>query len=251
MADNTTLPTGAGGDKIATDELVTINGVSSSGEKVQRVKSGFGIDGVHRDTSAQFPLPVNTDSTRAISYFGRGSSFRIPGRAGTTGQKLFTIHNATASPVLVDIEKISIDMVCTVVKAVTVLPPAIRLYRFTALPTGGTAVTKVPRRTSQTSNGALTILADASADGTSSATALAATVTTGAAITQTFCSRLITAAGFEMFERIEFMDGVDEKITLLPLEGVALVLDYTLATQNPTTDMYLVNVKWTEYTEAA
>jgi hypothetical protein len=58
MADNTTLNTGTGGDVIAADELVTLNGGASSGVKVQRVKPGFGADGDLTDVSAANPLPV-------------------------------------------------------------------------------------------------------------------------------------------------------------------------------------------------
>jgi len=60
MADNTvinpnTLPAG---DTIATDELTTLNGVASSGVKIQRVKACFGNDADARDTSITYPLPT-------------------------------------------------------------------------------------------------------------------------------------------------------------------------------------------------
>lgn len=58
MADNTTLPTGSGGDVIATDDVTTLNGGASSGVKVQRVKVQYGDDGTARDASDAFPLPV-------------------------------------------------------------------------------------------------------------------------------------------------------------------------------------------------
>lgn len=60
MADNTsinpiTLPAG---DVIATDELTTLNGVASTGVKIQRVKPCFGDDADARDTSEAHPLPT-------------------------------------------------------------------------------------------------------------------------------------------------------------------------------------------------
>jgi hypothetical protein len=58
MADNTTLNTGTGGDVIAADELVTLNGGASSGVKAQRIKTGFGADGDLTDVSAENPLPI-------------------------------------------------------------------------------------------------------------------------------------------------------------------------------------------------
>jgi len=248
MADNTLLNSGTGGDTIATDDLTTLNGGAVSGFKVQRVKVGFGVDASLRDVSGGFPLPVDTDSKRTISYYGRAATFRMPGRAGTAGQKLFAIHNATGSTIKVDVEKITVDLVMTVVKAITVLPPVIRLWKVTVLPTNGTALTKVPRDSTQSSSASVTIFGDASADGTSSATALTATLPAGTIITQEFAGRFITAAGYEPMDRVEFLSGKDELITLNALEGIVVFADYILATQNPITDMWTVGCKWTEYT---
>lgn len=238
-------------DIIATDELATLNGGAVSGFKVQRVKPGFGIDSVLRDVSGGFPLPVDTDSKRSITYYGRAATFRTPGRAGTAGQKIFSIHNATGSAVIVDVEKITVDLNQTVVKAVTVIPPIIRLYKVTVLPTNGTAATKVARDSALTASTSVTVLGDASADGTSSATALTAILPAGAVITQEFAPRLITAAGYEIADRVQFLESDIERITLRALEGLVVMLDYAVATANPITDMWIVNCKWTEYTAAA
>lgn len=181
-------------------------------------------------------------------YSGRTGTFRIPGRAGTTGQKLMSIHNATGSTVVCKVTKITVDLVQTVIKAVTVLPPVIRLYKVTVLPTNGTAGTKVAEDSSRTATSAsVTVLQDASADGTSSASALTATLPAGTVIAHEFAPRLITAAGYEMFDRTEFMDSPEENIILQALEGVVVMLDYVLATQNPVTDMWVVGARWEEY----
>jgi len=248
MADNTLLNTGTGGDTIATDDVTTLNGSASSGVKVQRLKTGFGSDATYRDVSASYPLPVTQMATKVLTYEGRTATFRTPGRAGTTGQKLFSIHNATASTVIVDVNSVFVQTTCTVVKAVTVLPPAIRIYRVTVLPTNGTACVKTPKDTSLTSSSSLTILQDASADGTSSTTALTATLTTQMVL-GCFGDRMITAVGTDLFTRYAFLSGTDEYITLRPLEGIVLTLDYTLATQNPITDMWIATCDWIEYTE--
>lgn len=247
MADNTTLP--GTGDVIATDDVTTLNGSASSGVKIQRVKAGYGVDASYRDVSGGFPLPVTTDGHRVISYRGRCCSFRTPGRAGTAGQNLFSIHNDTASAVRVDVERLTVDMVQTVVKAVTVLPPVVRMYRVTVLPTNGTVGTKVARDTALSSSASLTVRQDASADGTSSATALTATIPAGNVLSQVYAPRLITAAGYEMLDTFPFLEG-DQLITLRPLEGLVIRLDYTAATQNPITDMWTVDCRWTEYTAA-
>lgn len=202
-----------------------------------------------RGTPGHDQYVIQSDG-RLVTFMGRACTFRIPGRAGTTGQKLFSIHNATGSAVKVDVEKICVDLVCTVIKAVTVLPPVIRLWKVTVLPTNGTAATKVAEDSGlyPTSSASVTLLGDASADGTNSGTALTATLPAGTIITQEFAPRLITAAGYEMFDRTVFMESDDESITLNALEGIVVFADYVLATQNPATDMWTVSARWSEYT---
>lgn len=248
MADNSSQN---GTDTIATDELTTLNGGAVSLIKAQRVKVGFGVDASFRDVSAQFPLPVSMGARRSVSFYGRAGTFRTPGRAGTTGQKIFSIHNATGSAALLDVEKISVDLNQTVAKAATVIPPVIRLYRVTAVPSAGTALAKTAGDSLLSSSTSVTVLGDSSADGTSSATALTATLIANAVITQEFAPRMLTAAGYEVSDRVLFLEGPDELVTLRPLEGLVVMLDYTLATQNPITDMWIVNCRWTEYTAAA
>lgn len=198
------------------------------------------------------------DAGRQVSFKGRAATFRTPGRAGTTGQKVFAIHNATGSPVIVDVQTIVVDAVQTVVKAVTVLPPLIRLYKFTAVPTNGTALTKNGEDATLTSKSAVTCWGDASADGTGSATTLTiGAITNGSAtglLSQMFAPRFMGGAGTnpqsELIDFAPFFTGEDERISLRALEGLAVHLDYTAATQNPTTDMWTVAVRWAEYSPA-
>lgn len=233
MADNTQLNTGAGGDVVASDDI--------SGVKFQRIKLIHGIDGINDgDIAGTNPLPVK--QTDFATFIGTACTFRTPGRAGTAGQKILSLHNATGSSKIVTVRKVSIDIVATVIKAVTVLPPVIRLYKVTVLPTNGTALTKVKTGGSSTSNASITVLGDASADGTGSGTTLTATLPGIGAVAQEYAARLITAAGYEMSDRVEFK--VD--IVLAALEGVVVMLDYVLATQNPVTDMWIASIEWAE-----
>jgi hypothetical protein len=151
---------------------------------------------------------------------------------------------------LVELEEVHVHHVETVIKAVTVLPPVVRLYRVTAAPTSGTAATKAPKDSNLSSSASVAILFDASADGTSSATALAATPVAGP-LTAQFAARMITAAGFDIIDKMDLMDGPDEYTLLREGQGVVCVLDYVLATQNPVTDMWLVSADWTEFTAVA
>lgn len=189
-------------------------------------------------------------ATRQTSYLGRAATFRTPGRAGTAGQKVMAIHNSSTSTILVNVKKITVDLTATVVKAVTVLPPVIRIWRFTAVPTNGSSLPKVPEDTALSSNAQVTLWQDASADGTSSGTALTITLPASNIMVEEFAPRLITAVGYEMFDRTVFLENIDDAITLRAGQGVAVFLDYVLATQNPVTDMWILGLEWEEYTVA-
>jgi hypothetical protein len=199
------------------------------------------------DVDGGFKVHVQNQAGGGVTptFKGRACTFRTPGRGGTAGQKLFAIHNATGSSKVVYVYRITVDMACTVVKAVTVLPPIIRAWKVTVLPTNGTALTKVPEDSSLTSSSSVTVFGDASADGTGSGTALTATLPAGMILSEEFAPRMITAAGYEMMDRAEFFVDV-EPVVLRALEGIVVFLDYTLATQNPTTDMWTVGCRWTE-----
>lgn len=155
-----------------------------------------------------------------------------------------SLHNATGSAVTVSVNKITIDLMQTVVKGVTVAPPMIRVWKVTVLPSNGTVLTKNKIGGTTTSNASVTVRGDASADGTSSGTTLTATLPAGAIITQEFAPRLITAVGYENADRMEFLG--DTTVELGVLEGLVVFLDYTLATQNPVTDMWIATMEWTE-----
>jgi hypothetical protein len=191
-------------------------------------------------------------AAKQTKYLGRVCSFRTPGRAGTVGQKIFALHNASGSAVVVDVQKIFVDLVQTVGKSSSVLPPVIRAIRFTSVPTNGTSLTKQPEDSSLSSNSSVTVWGDASVDGTGSGTTLTITLTAGAsqAVSQEFAPRLITGAGYEMFDRTTFFENEEEAITLRAAEGLAVFLDYTAATQNPVTDMWVIGARWVEWTQA-
>lgn len=177
------------------------------------------------------------------SYRGRASSFRTQGRAQTAPRRLIAIHNVTGSTVLVNINQVTVDLYQTVVKAVTVAPPIIRVQRFAGTPTGGTVLGKVTKDSALTSSSSVVVTGDASADGTLSATALG--ITAAGNLTQEYAPRLITAAGYEMYDRTELLD--NKGVLLRANEGLALTVDYSLATQEPATDMWIATLDWFEY----
>lgn len=191
-----------------------------------------------------FNPPVQPSVSSEILFKGRANTFRTPGRAGTAGQKILSLHNSNTSPVIVTINKVCVDLVTTVVKAITVAPPIVRIWKVTVLPTNGTALIKNKIGGISSSNSAVTVLGDASADGTGSASTLTATLPAGAILAQEFSPRLITGAGYESADRVEFLR--DTKIVLGSLEGIVIFLDYTAAGQNPTTDMWIAGIEWQE-----
>lgn len=190
-------------------------------------------------------LVIPTDR-RIVTYKGNVGTFRTPGRAGTTGQNLFAIHNATGSTVLVDVSSLNVSLYDTAAKVVA--PPLIRAWRFTAIPTNGTVLSKRGPDSGQTSNSSVTVWGDASADGTGSATTLTITRPANMFISQTPASRALTLVGAEPIREVPMLQysGVQK---LRALEGVVIFLDYTVATSNPVTDMWQVDCVWDEYTE--
>jgi hypothetical protein len=184
------------------------------------------------------------------TFRGRVSTFRTPGRAGTAGQKLFSLFNPAASGKVAILNQIVVDLYQTVVKAVGTAPPLLRVHQLVAAPTNGTVLTRVPKDTAlPVASAVCEARGDASADGTGSGTTLTHAVANGAAattLTQEFAPRLITAAGYEMFDRTELLEG--KEITLRAGQGILVFLDYTAAGQNPTTDMWMVGCDWFEYT---
>lgn len=217
---------------------------------------GYRRGGLTTDPWDQYVVPVKD---RVVGFTGRASTFVTPGRAAVA-QKILAIHNATGSSVFVSVNRIRVDVLQTAAagKAPTVLPPIIRVCRFTAVPTNGTSLTKVPLGDSTvTSNASVTTWGDASADnggaGTSSATTLTITVPANQVLAQAYGPRIMvvgTSAStfYEPLDTIEFFVG-EPDVMLRPLEGVVVFLDMaTVTTGNPTTDKWLAFVDWEEWT---
>lgn len=178
------------------------------------------------------------------TFIGRAATFRTPGRAGTAGQKIFAIHNATASDRIVRIKQIGVDMAGTAAKVV--IPPVIRMQRFTAIPTNGSSCPKVAMDSAQSSSASVTCWQDASADNTGSGTTLTITLPASNIMSQEWAARALTLVGAEQFDRTTFFDSTGNYPVLRALEGMAVFLDYTVATHNPATDFWIVTCEWEE-----
>jgi hypothetical protein len=181
----------------------------------------------------------------SYDYSGFVSTFTTPGRAGTAGQKIFSIHNgaADASPTVVSVSKVSVSMYATVIKAVTMAPPIVRLWKVTVAPTGGDLITKVVDNTDGEAADSLVVCRqDASANVTSSSGALTATLPAGTFIKSIPASRIITAVASDVPQLVTFDLG--KPIKLRNVEGLVVFLDYTDAGSNPITDMWTVNCEF-------
>lgn len=218
-------------------------GLGTKTQVVQLDSGGSG--GTERLISPTSPMPIYSADEAPAAFRGRAATYRMIGRAGTSVRRLLAIWNAVGSGKVVHLNQLTLDVMMTAVIAVTVIPPIIRVHRITAIPTNGTALTKIAKDTTGASSASISLFGDASADGTNSATALAATTTAGAHLTQEFSPRLITAAGYEMFDRTELLDGKD--VVVRAGEGVVLSYDnITLATQEPATTHTIATIDWYE-----
>lgn len=194
--------------------------------------------GTTGDPVDQYVIPV---LDRIVSYGGRACSFRQLGIAGTTGQKLMTIFNAVGSSVIVEVDLIAIDVMQTAARVVE--QPLIRAHKITAVPTGGTALTKVGEDSTMTSSASVTVLQGTASEG---GAATAITATAGSIINQEYAPRALTLVGYEQFDRTEWFN--DHPWTLRAGEGILVNLDYSVATSNPITDKWSTVMHWTEYT---
>lgn len=207
---------------------------------------GYRRGAVSTDSWDQYVIPIRD---RISSFFGRACTFKTPGRAATT-QKILALHNATSSSVIVCVNRVTVDLLSTVTKAITVVPPVVRVHRFTAVPTNGTVLAKVALDTSQSSNASVTAWGDASGDGTGSGTTLTVTVPASSMLAQQYAPRLFGTApiGYEPVDTLQFFYG-EPDITLRALEGVVVYLDAAVVTTgNPATDMWTATIDWEEYT---
>jgi len=187
---------------------------------------------------------VLVQDEKVVTYKGRAGTFRIPGSAAVT-HKLLSVFNAAGSTTIVSVDKIFVDVYMTVVKAATVPPPIIRIHRATVAPTGGTALAKVAMDSALTTNASVTLLQGASVDGTASV--ITHTIAAGTLISQEIAARLITAAGYEPADRVEFLDG-SGGVLLRAGEGLVVEVASIAATSNPATDMWSAGIQWSEFT---
>lgn len=219
------------------------------------VTAGVEARGYRRGAAAtdgwdQYVVPVRD---RVVAFDGRATSFLINGNAATTVQPLIAINNLAASPVLVAVNRIKVDVVqLSAAVAITVAPPVIRLVRVSTASTGGTLLTKGSQDTALTSSASVEVRGGSSADaGTITAITLGTRVAT---LSQTMGPRIVqgtaTAANSVVAELIDtatFLYG-EPDVILRPGEGLAVILEAQAALGNPATNKWTAQLDWEEYT---
>jgi hypothetical protein len=236
--------TGAGSLTVTRAQLGTVAVAHSVGAKVAKVE--------------WVPRMEPVDASVEVSFDGWFSTFDTIGRGGTVGQKLAAIHNATGSTVKVRVNKVTVDLMIAGAagQAPTVLGAKVRLWKFTAVPTNGTVMTKVATDSTLSSKSTVTVWGDASADATGSGTTLTVTLPAGTFMTQEFSPRtqVLGTPGYttwyEGFDRTTFFGNEGDYVILNALEGLCLFLDYPLATANAITNHWLAAMHFQEYIPA-
>lgn len=174
----------------------------------------------------------------ATTYKGAVSTFRITGLA-SANHNLFTIFNKTGSTSFIKLKRMSIQNEATA--AVTAVSPIIQVARITAIPTGGTVVTKVPFDSTLTADANIEMMQATASDGGAASTI---TATAGTRMWSQFKMRMHTAVGQVLFPDEAAIPALCETdpIILRATQGILVqVVQAAVAT-----DYYIVNCAWEE-----
>lgn len=196
------------------------------------------IDGRQVFTPYVLPVPERVVSARVTA-----SSPRTLGNA-TTSQVLFTLENGLTSGVLLAVRRLAGYMDSTAALAAVV--PVMRSYRLTAVPLGGTTITKSLLDTGQTSVAGVVARGATASDG-GAATAITASL--GVDIWDAMTQRLHTAVGQVLTDPIPILPSLceSEPFILRPGEALAAVVTAAATTSNPATNHYIVNAMFEEF----
>lgn len=176
----------------------------------------------------------------AAGYYS-AASFRTLGTAATT-HNLLTIENIDATK-LVWIRRISVQLDATAV--LVAVMPQVKLSRATAVPTGGTTLSKGQFDTNNSSN-SNTIIRGATASDGGAATAI--TATAGTTIWQQYCMRMHTVVGQVLAPDNNVAPQLVETQDLVLRQNQALLIQIVAAvgTSNPATNHWFANIVWEE-----
>jgi hypothetical protein len=175
---------------------------------------------------------------------GFASTFRTLGNAATP-QNLFTIENAVGSTVLIGVRRLTIQMEATA--ALAAVASQFKTSRPTAMPTGGTVLTKLTFDTTLTSSASAVARAATASDGGAATVITAAAGATG---WHQFAQRMHTLAGQVILEDESLIPGLCETDPIVLRAGQALLVQLVQATaaNNAATNNHVINCSWEEFT---
>lgn len=210
---------------------------------------GYRRGGTSTDPVDQYVIPIRD---RVGSFSGRAATFQTLGLGTTAQQNLLTIANTTGSAVIVAVNRITVDLLTTAAAGIapSVVVPVVRVRRATGV-SAGTVLTKTAKGDSAQTSAANVEIRGATASDGGAATAI--TATNGGLLAQKFSPRLLvvgTSAStlYEPVDTIPFFYG-EPDITLKAGEALLVSLEgMTAATGNPTTNRWIAEVDWDEYT---
>ena len=169
------------------------------------------------------------------------TSFRILGSAATP-HNLFTIENIDATK-LITIRRLTIQLDATAV--LVAVMPQVKVSRSTAVPTGGTVLSKAQFDTANASN-ANSIVRGANA--TDGGVASAITATAGTTLWQQYCMRMHTVVGQVLAPDNNVLPALVDTENLILRQNQALLVQVVAAagTSNPATNHWFCNIVWEE-----
>lgn len=172
------------------------------------------------------------------------ATFRTLGAAATT-QTLFTLENTAGSAVTVNVRRLLVQMDATAV--LTTFMPIIKTSRPTALPSGGTTLSKAQFDTTASSVANVVARGATASDG---GVATAITATPGTVAWQQYCMRLHTAVGQVLAPDNNLLptmvDTSGYEFKLRAGESLMVQIVAAATTSNPATNYYFVECVWEE-----
>lgn len=167
------------------------------------------------------------------------ASFRILGSAATP-HNLLTIENTDAT-VVVTIRDIMVQLDATAV--LTAVMPLVKVSRATAVPTGGTTLTKAKFDTGNTSDAQIVVRGANASDG---GVASAITATAGDVLWQEYQMRMHTVVGQVLSPPSRMPTLLDKSLVLRQNEALLVQVVASAGTSNPATNHWSVCVTWDE-----
>jgi hypothetical protein len=213
----------------------------STGKTVRTYKRGAATDDPHDSYLVR-------SAARVVTNYGIASTFRTPGRASVS-QYIFALGCSSSSTVNIVLHRLVIIVDHTALLAAVAAAARLHRVAYTNI-SNGTSLTKGRLNTTLSANAQVSAWGDASADGTGSGTTLTISATQSR-VWGTIIPRMHTAVGQVQGMQFSLLPPLSNTYPVIIRPGGALAVEIAApaTSANPTTNHYLVNCVWEEYTE--